>query len=549
MINRIIKLSKVLIKEYFQNLEIFNKRKVNKKTLYAWLIIIVIGVIGFYSFKIIDFLNDIGQGILFLKVYFYILAIVFMFQAILVCCNIFFFSKDLEYILPLPIKPTELLIAKFNNVLSIIYSMEGIFLLVPLVIYGIVCIKSISYYCIVLLVLMIFPIFLITIINILMLVIIQLTKFIKNKEVLQILIVIILSFILTFAETHLFTSIFNTDIGNIEVLNNKFDKLNNYFIVINPCINLLTNIQIANICYQLIRLILINSIAIGIFLTLGKKVYLKNLLKNITYINKKKITNKVVKNRYKKNKKRKAYIKNEFRKIMKNPTFFNQCIFQYIFVLIIFLLIINLLFPTLLDNFETETYISQLGIDNFTLQCICIVLGIMQILFTLSNIAITAISRDGSDAILIKYIPISLYKQFIWKSVPQVLLNMVVIVGIVTVISINIHNISIIYYILGIIIAILLNLINSFLMLIIDLNNPNLNWTLETAALKDNKNKTYQYVITIVNILMLIYFTKVLKDINIVVSILIIIAFYTSVLILLKIYVKKNVNKLFRKIF
>ena len=35
MINRIIKLSKVLIKEYFQNLEIFNKRKVNKKTLYA----------------------------------------------------------------------------------------------------------------------------------------------------------------------------------------------------------------------------------------------------------------------------------------------------------------------------------------------------------------------------------------------------------------------------------------------------------------------------------------------------------------------------------
>ena len=549
MINRIIKLSKVLIKEYFQNLEIFNKRKVNKKTLYAWLIIIVIGVIGFYSFKIIDFLNDIGQGILFLKVYFYILAIVFMFQAILVCCNIFFFSKDLEYILPLPIKPTELLIAKFNNVLSIIYSMEGIFLLVPLVIYGIVCIKSISYYCIVLLVLMIFPIFLITIINILMLVIIQLTKFIKNKEVLQILIVIILSFILTFAETHLFTSIFNTDIGNIEVLNNKFDKLNNYFIVINPCINLLTNIQIANICYQLIRLILINSIAIGIFLTLGKKVYLKNLLKNITYINKKKITNKVVKNRYKKNKKRKAYIKNEFRKIMKNTTFFNQCIFQYIFVLIIFLLIINLLFPTLLDNFETETYISQLGIDNFTLQCICIVLGIMQILFTLSNIAITAISRDGSDAILIKYIPISLYKQFIWKSVPQVLLNMVVIFGIVTVISINIHNISIIYYILGIIIAILLNLINSFLMLIIDLNNPNLNWTLETAALKDNKNKTYQYVITIVNILMLIYFTKVLKDINIVVSILIIIAFYTSVLILLKIYVKKNVNKLFRKIF
>ena len=553
MINRILKLSKVLIKEYFENLEAFNKKKgkKSKKTLYIWLTIILIGTVSFYSFKIIEFLNSQGQEQLFLKIYLPILAIIFTFQSILVSCNVFFFSKDLEYIVPLPIKPIELLIAKFNNVISITYAMEAIFLLSPLLMFGTLGIKSISYYFIMLLVLILFPIFLTAIVNTIMLVLMQIVKFIKNKEILQIVIVMILSFILTFTIVQLFNYVFNIEISqyNIEILNNKIDELNSYFIIINPCISLLDNLQMSNICYQFVKLILINSVASAIFLILGKKIYFNNLLKNMEYINKKKNMKIRKENKYRKNKKRNSYIKNEIKKIIKNPAFFNQCIFQYVFIVIMFLVIINLLFPMIKSNFETESYINQLGKDNFILQCMCIILGIIQILFTLNNISITAISRDGFDARLIKYIPVSLYKQFLWKNIPQILLNICGISGVILVIAINIKGISILYYVLGIVIAMLFNVINSFLMLIVNLNNPNLDWAAETAALKDNKNKTYQYVITIVNILMLIYFTKVLKDINIVVSILIIIAFYTSVLILLIIYVKKNVNKLFRKIF
>lgn len=72
---------------------------------------------------------------------------------------------------------------------------------------------------------------------------------------------------------------------NQNILNNKIDKINNYFITINPCINLINNF---NILLQLIKLIIINLIAFIIFIFLGKLLYLKNLLKNIEYINKKK---------------------------------------------------------------------------------------------------------------------------------------------------------------------------------------------------------------------------------------------------------------------
>lgn len=565
MIKKIKELSKIFIKDYLQNLYIFNKdtKKINKKSTFTWLLIIAMIAITFISFKIISWLDNGGQSILFLKIYFPVLATIFMFQAILICTNVFFFSKDLEYILPLPIKPIELLIAKFNNVISITYGMEALFLAPPLMIFGIIAAKSIIYYLTMILVLIIFPILLIIVICIIMLFIMQLTRFIKNKDIFQILIVLILSFIMTTAETYLFKSIFNDNIINVEInendqieaaklnnqiLNDKLDRLNNYFIVVNPCISLLTNLDIINIVIQILRLILIIIPTFFIFIFLGKILYLKNLLKNIAYINKNKNKKKLIKNKYKKNKIKKSYIKNELKKIIKNPTFFTQCVFRYLFIILILLFIINLLLPATLENFQEEDLINKMGIDNFALQCMCIVIGIIQIIFTLGNLSITAISRDGKDATVMKYIPVPLYKQFIWKNIPQILINMIAITGTVVVFAINIQNISILYYFTVILIAMILNIINSFLMVVVDLKKPNLDWITETSPLKDNGNKLYQYVTTILIILLLIYFVRIFEDVSIKISIPSIIIILFVILFFINICIKKNIEKIFKKI-
>ncbi len=563
MIKKIIELSKIFIKDYFQNLNIFNNNKINKKSAFTWLLIISVLSITFMSYNVINWLNNKGQAILFLKIYLPIIATIFMFQAILICSNVFFFSKDLEYILPFPIKPIELLIAKFNNVISITYGMETLFLLIPLLMYGIIATRNIIYYLMMIFVLILFPIFLIIIICILMLFIMQLTKFIKNKDVFQILIVLFLSFILSSGITYLLNSIFNNNIINVEVsenkelenielntkiLSNKLDKLNNYFIIINPCINLLTNIKLNNIIINLIKLILISVISFFIFLFFGKLLYLNNLLKNIAYINKRKNNKKIIKNKYKKNKIKKSYIKNEFRKIIKNPTFFTQCVFQYIFIIFILLLIINLLMPSVIKNFREEDIINEIGINNFILQCMCTIMIGMQIIFTFGNLSLTAISRDGKDAMVMKYIPISLYKQFIWKNIPQVFINTIAVIGMAVIIAINISHISILYYLVGILIATILNIINSFIMVMVDLKKPNLNWITETSAIKDNGNKLYQYVTTIISCLLFVYFMRIFDNVNIIISFSIIIAILFIILLILNILIKKNINKLFKKI-
>ena len=567
MIKKIIELSKIFIKDYFQNLNIFNTntKKINKKSVFLWLLIINIIAVTFFSFRTINWLNDRGQAILFLKVYLPIIATIFMFQAILICTNVFFFSKDLEYILPLPIKPIELLIAKFNNVISITYSMEILFLMIPLLMYGIVTVKPIVYYIVMILVLILFPIFLITVICILMLFIMQLTRFIKNKDIFQILIVVILSFLLTFFETYLITSIFNDNIVNIKIEENnneiedvqvntdivysKFDKLSNYYLVINPCINLLTNFKLNNLLFNLLKIVLISIITFYIFIILGKRLYLKNLLKNIAYVNKKKNYKKNIKNKYKYNKIKKSYIKNEFKKIRKNPTFFIQCVFQNIFVIFIILLIIKFFIPIVIDSFQKEDLITEIGINNFTLQCICSIMICIQIIFTFGNLSLTAISREGKDVVIMKYIPVSLYKQFVWKNIPQILINTIAIIGMGSVVAINIPKVSILYYLVGALIAMLLNLINCFLMSVVDLVKPNLNWITETSAIKDNGNKLYQYVTTIIISLLFIYFIKIFEGVNIIISLSIIIIILFIIFFLINILIKKNINKLFKKIY
>ncbi|MEI3401217.1 MAG: hypothetical protein V8R51_02175 [Clostridia bacterium] len=147
-----------------------------------------------------------------------------------------------------------------------------------------------------------------------------------------------------------------------------------------------------------------------------------------------------------------------------------------------------------------------------------------------------------------KYIPVPLYKQFIWKNIPQILINMIAITGTVVVFAINIQNISILYYFAVILIAMILNIINSFLMVVVDLKKPNLDWITETSPLKDNGNKLYQYVTTILIILLLIYFVRIFEDVSIKISIPSIIIILFVILFFINICIKKNIEKIFKKI-
>ena len=551
MIKKIINLTKVFCGEYILKISVLNK-----KNILFWLIIIINIILGFLTQKCVSFLGSIGQGKIFLEIFFLIFNMIISMQTILSCANIFYFSKDIENILPLPIKPIELLISKFNILVIMAYIAEIFFCAIPLLIYGIMMNNNIFYFLWLFIILIIFPIFIILIITSIMLVTTNLIKFIKNKNTFQIVLTSILFILFIIFQIYYIKNISinnieqqinNNNIENIQT-ENMITEINKNSIIINPCIQVLNENNNFNNIISIIKIILIESILFIMFFLLGNKLYFKNLINNISKINTKNIKNKYKKNRYKKINKNIKYVRNEFKSLINNPTFLMQCVVPTLLIGIILGGLIMILFPTYIDMIKFETQIQDIKIE-FNFKVVMAILGIMQLIFIFSNISLTVITRKGKNAIFIKYIPIHLYKQFLLLNIPQILFNNFSIIIVLSIMKYCIPTINIFNFLILFILSNLLNIINSLTMLIVDLKRPNLNWNNETTALKENSNKLFHYILTIIIILFLIYLNKLFNQVNFNISIILTIIILMIIISIINLYVKKNIKKIFEKIF
>lgn len=553
-IKNIFNLTKLMFKNSFQNPYLIDKKtnKIDRSSPYIWIVMIVMIAIMFISYKVIGELVKINKEYIFLNIFFLILMIIMIFQIILSSTNIYFFSNDLEKLLHLPIKTEELLISKFNTILINLYFSEFIFALFPLVIYGVETYASFNYYFNLIIVLLIFPFLPTLVISIIMMFFIKLSKFIKNKDIFQILITLLFIFTIFIFEFNIMKNIVNKMDNNEELekqqieeafikFNNKIEIVNDYFIEISPTIKILQNNKIF---FNLLKNVFIDYIFFIIFILIGKKYYLKNILNNnnnyyLKYNNKIKIN--------KRNKIIKSYIGKEFKILFKNPTFFIQCVFPILITITTIVIIVIATYSNLRMFLTSELYNTEFGIT-FDLSVICLILGFLQLLSTMFNISITSISREGKDAVYMKFIPISLYKQYICKCIPQILINIIINFVVLTLIKILFFEIKVEYLFVMFLTSILLSIINSQVMVLVNLINPNLNWNSEYDATKQNTNKLLQYVLTIIIILILVYFNDLFSDINLNVACYLIFLIFFIFILVINFIVKLNINKIFKKI-
>ena len=235
--------------------------------------------------------------------------------------------------------------------------------------------------------------------------------------------------------------------------------------------------------------------------------------------------------------------------LFKQPVFFIQTVLPVIIILITLIMIINVFIPIIDSTIQSDETIrkSLEGIE-FNSEMICIILGILQCLFSISSLSLTAISREGKSAIFIKYIPVSFYRQFRYKNIPQIVLNAIASIIILTITYLLIPEIGLINIALMFIISVFINLINSYLMLTVDLRRPYLNWNSEHSVVKNNDNKSFQYGLTIVMILLYMYISSIFKNINVTLTLSIEAFIFMVIFIIIDRIIKKKSLKLFEKI-
>lgn len=552
-IKKIKELTKIFAKESYQDLNIYNSKnkKLNVKSIFLWMVAIIIISIFYLSYQAINFLVSSGVPEVFLNFYLLILFIILSFQTILRIVNILFFSKSIKNILPLPISNMEILISKFGGLLFLSYVTELVFGLIPLFMYGMLAAKSLMYFLLMILVLAVFPIIIVSIFCIITLLLMKLFNFIKNPNIIEAVVTIILLFLIIFMEQKSLNNLsIQSEEGQQNITTETYLKTTSYFLVINPSIEILAeNGNVIDIITNFLKIIGYNIVAFGIFLIIGKKLYFKLLLKCNNYEKNKKDKIIILKDKYKNKSVLRTYLKRDLMNLFKNGTFFIQTVFPVIIILITMILIGTVMIPIIDTTIQNDENIkNSLASITINTEVIGIILCVAQILFSISSLSLTAISREGRDAILIKYLPVDLYKQFKYKNIPQVVLNILVSIVILGLVYYFIPSIGIVNILLLFILLLFINLINSYLMLITDLRRPMLNWDSEQSVIKKNDNKVFQYFLMIIMVLIILYLANIFKNINLTLGIIIEIILFMIIFIIIDRLVKKNCKKLFNKI-
>lgn len=544
--NKIVSLTKVLIKNSFQKYNENNKNKniVGKVILYILLGAYLMGIFAFLSYGLISTLKQANQESMFIGIFLLGLALLTIIQSIISATNVFYFSKDIEYILPLPLKPKEILISKLNVILITEYIMEIIFAVTPITIYGIITLQGLMFYIISLLVLIVFPIIPILIATFIIMIIMSFSKRFKNKDRFRLiapLIGIILAVIMSFSLSGT-TNYSEEDLLNsLKQANSMVEMVSDNLPIIKPAINAIVNSSFV----EFLKLLGITLILYIVFILIGNKIYFRGVIGNLSSGTKK---GKEVKlKKIKTNSIGKSYIIKEFKVLLKNPIFFIQCVLPSVLMPIIFLGIFIVTLNTNNSQEALNEFKSVLGIYIETPIGLAIIISVTEFLTSMLYIAPTVISRDGQNAIFMKYIPISYYKQLIYKGIPNIFFGTITSTIVIAFIYI-LAKPSLLFLLTVFIINLILLILQTLLMELVDLRKPKLEWTTEYAVVKQNLNLLWPVVLNLLEIGIILIISILLNFTNYLLTAIILIVIHIIITYFVNKYMYKNQNELFNKI-
>ncbi len=542
----VLKLTKILLKNSFQG-EKKNKSKTIGRLLVLLAYILIFGylaaIVVFLCYQLLNFLIKLNQPAIYLNLILGATVAVALFRTLFSAVNVLYFSKDLEYLLPLPINPSKILMAKWNVLVISNYIIEIFIVLPALILYGIMLDQGVLYYLYAALVFVLLPVIPVILISFLMSILMRFTKFIKNKDFVQyltvaitLLIVIGVQFIGTgeqITEAEVYEMLTKTN-GVVEYMSKAFSTIT---------VSLKALINSENLS-GLINIVILFVVTVIFYILLAKfssKMYIKSATSSLSNGIKRKENLKI--SGYKQNSKVGSYIKKEFLNLIRNPIFCMQCIippilFPFIFAIPIYLEISK-------DEVATSEFMQVANSFLASPAMLGIVLAILGFIFMFNFISATAVSRDSENAILMKTFPISLKKQTIYKMLPAVIMNVFPILFVLVVLKLLV-GVSYIY--LGIItfLAMLVNFLVNYIGIIIDLKNPKLNWSSEYTVVKQNMNIFYLMVVVLIEVGILVL--SAFKFSNIYLYLTISIVFLLVQIGIVNIYVSKNENKLYKDI-
>ena len=445
--------------------------------------------------------------------------------------SILFFSKDIEYLLPMPFKAREITIAKFLYILFGEYLISA-FILIPA--YAVWIINSnpgVMFYVAAVIVFLVTPIVPILLSAIIIMPIMRFSGLVKHKDAFT----IVGSFIgIGFGVgINIFTQSVGKNANSPGALQNILQSKNE---LINSIATIFVNVKSSTKAIvlsgssegiiNLLILFVIIVAALGIYMVLSDALYLKGAMSSSGSVSKKK---KISSEQFEKstdtNSPLLALVKREIKIILRTPVYLMNCGSTVLLVPI-----------CCIPVFLSGNLFSQLGglastiasSESAQIITLMIIYAISAFTVAVAPASGTAISREGSSIYVSKYIPVDYKKQLDAKLIVSFSISAISLILILAIVEILL-KLNAILFIASLLITLLISSFASIVALLIDVMKPKLSWNTEEQAVKQNFNPFFAFAISAVILALGILPTILLIDKGLWINILVILAILAAI--------------------
>lgn len=401
----------------------------------------------------------------------------------------FYFSHDIETLVPLPLKPYEVIGSKFAVIMVNEYITALPVLLPPIIIYGIGMGQGLLYWIKALILVLMTPVIPLTLGTIFIMLLMRVVNLKRNKD----LFAIIGGFIgvfLAFGFNFFIQQMPKTGAGQDyirDILANRLDLIEEIGRRFPPSIWATHGLSESGI-YGLSSFVLFIAVSLALFLFLlwlGNKVFYKALLAGQEVSRKKKVTTaKEAEQLYRKvSSPVKAIILREWKLLLRTPVYIINGLTGIIvgpFMLIV------VLFAQKAEA-ETQELMKVFNNPEFAFYVALGGLGIMLFTSGMNLVASTSVSREGRTLWILKMIPVPAKQQVLAKFLQGMMVSLIGIFS-TAIVMLLFLKVAVELLLVMIVLAILGSVPIVALNLLIDVFHPKLIWNSEQEAMKQNLN-------------------------------------------------------------
>jgi ABC-2 type transport system permease protein len=481
-----------MLKNTFSMVDQGKRKKSSKILLYGFSLLMIVAflptlaMLHFLTIDAVDLLAPFQQTGVIVALLFNALALMIFFFGIFLIPAVFYFSRDIETLLALPLKPVDILLSKFVVTLIYEYLTLALFFIPVISGYARAVSPDLLFYVYAFIVFLILPIIPLVLAGLIIMLIMWLIPFAKNRDFFNMIsggIALIFALWLNYALAGLATVTEGDLINMLIEGNNSLIALFQSFI---PNIPFAIAAVVNSDFVQLLIALAITAAIFAGFLLLSQILYFRGVIGvNETSSSRRQLSSKDFSKSTRSQKAIVTYLLKELRLLFRTPIYMMNCVSINVLLPVLFI-VMTAAFPEEEDLFAL---ILSIPWDNVLAISLASAFGVAfgLVMGSMNMVSATAISREGQHVYFMKMIPMEIMDQLHAKSLSGFLLSLL---GLILTVVPAAYFLKAPWYILAIfsVMAILGSLFINYLSIIVDVIHPKLVWETEQAAVKQNIN-------------------------------------------------------------